>query len=425
MFRIVNCIVTEKKLNYEYVYDSKISKYFKTNEKLYVKYDKDITNVPQSILVIPLLANVVTISWFAGFDIEVNELDEDFFNSLNKIKAEFEKNYPQVKNNNSKIKYNKLVKNDYNVAQSAMLFSGGVDAFTTYFRHVDECLDLITIHGADLKTDDSEQWNNLKAIISTEELIAFNKKLFLESNIRTFYTYHVDLLLPNLGWWGKVQHGLALNCLLAPLAYINSYKKIYIASSYTENVEISWGSMPQIDNQIRWGNTVIIHDGYELQRQEKVETIVSEVNKKKSHLNLHVCYSEVDKKNNCGKCEKCLRTIVGVILANGNPNNLGFNNIDEKIYDLVLKEFANGFSTKGVQYFWWEINQKIKKQDDFYVFSDKSIEKKQLETISKLIDDNYRTDFDSNPPKTNRRKHVLINSFPTLFKYYLKIRRTF
>ena len=83
------------------------------------------------------------------------------------------------------------------------------------------------------------------------------------------------MLLPNLGWWGSVQHGLALNGVVAPLAQKKGYENIFIASSYTDNIKITWGSTPEIDNNISWASTRVIHDGYELKRQDKLSFIVN------------------------------------------------------------------------------------------------------------------------------------------------------
>jgi hypothetical protein len=90
-----------------------------------------------------------------------------------------------------------------------MLYSGGVDALTTYLRQRGHNLDLVTIHGADIPIDDIDQWDDLLQFINAEELLVQNKKYHVKCNFRDFYTYKVDLLV-DMGWWGKVQHGLAL-----------------------------------------------------------------------------------------------------------------------------------------------------------------------------------------------------------------------
>ncbi len=423
MFKVNKISISRSTVNYQYTYDNDISKYFNKSESFYVNYyDQDISKINESILVIPLLSNILTIAWFVGFDIYVDEIDMVFYNSLDNLKLEFEKSYPSIREKKVKIFYNKLIENNVEANKSAMLFSGGVDAYATYFRNVHLNLDLITILGADVRIEDKKQWNTVVSLNENERLLNKNSKFYIESNLRTFYTYKVDLLLNDLGWWGKVQHGLALNGILAPLSIINGYSTIYIASSYTDNIEIAWGSTPQIDNAIQWAKTKINHDGYELKRQQKVEQIVSFVSKIQGNLNLRVCYSELNNGINCSKCEKCYRTILGIILSKGNPLDFGFE-VNSSVYDSVLNKFASGFGSKGAQYFWWEINEKIKQNKDFHVFQNKFLEQNKLLNVSQLIDSNIK----KGPIKTSgllRIKHKIQNKFPVLLKYYLKIRHS-
>jgi len=409
------------KIIYHYNYDKAIAKYFNTKDPFFVSYGEDVSQVPLSIAVIPFLANLAPIAWFAGFDIEVEELDTDFFKSLNEIQVEFRNNFKELNNINSQIKVSKLVKNNIEGDNSAMLFSGGVDAYATYFRNQNKNLDLITIHGADVELNDFKQWNSVVYLNENENLLKKNKKHYIKSNLRTFYTYQVDLLLNDSGWWGKVQHGLALNCLIAPLSIKYNYTTIFIASSYTDNIKISWGSTPEIDNKIKWADTSIIHDGYSLKRQEKVNLIVNEVKNNDEKIKVRVCYSELNKDINCSKCEKCYRTIFGIILSNDNPNNYGFS-INEKVYESVIKYFSEGFSSEGVRYFWWEISEKISKKDIFFIFSNKELELTKM----KLLNDLLITNRNKKPNKKSNNqkvKHKIINNFPKAFKIYLKIRQ--
>ena len=52
----------------------------------------------------------------------------------NLSKNEFIKNYPSIQNKKAEIKYKKLIKNDFPKEKIALLFSGGVDAFASFFR---------------------------------------------------------------------------------------------------------------------------------------------------------------------------------------------------------------------------------------------------------------------------------------------------
>lgn len=408
------------KIVYDYSFDKDIAKYFNPKEPFFVSYNEDVSQVPMSISVIPFLANILPISWFGGFDVIIEELDESFYNSSEKIKLEFQKSFLELKEVESRLIVKSLIKNERNASNTAMLFSGGVDAYATYFRNQSKNLDLITIHGADIELDDIRQWNSVVHLNESENLLKKNKKHYIKSNLRTFYTYKVDLLLKEMGWWGRVQHGLALNCLLAPLAKLHNYSKVYIASTYTDNIKISWGSTPEIDNLIKWSNVSVIHDGYELKRQEKVKLIVDNTQELDDKIKLRVCYSELNQKVNCSKCEKCYRTIFGIILSNDNPNNYGFD-VDENAYERVMNMFGNGFKSEGVLYFWWEINEVISKLADFYIFSNKEKEAEKMIALNNLISQNINMGV-KKPSGLNRLKHTLINTFPKVFKIYLNYR---
>lgn len=410
-----------KRINYDYNYDKNIAKYFNARDPYFAEYDVYISDIPESIAIIPFLANVAPIAWFAGFSIEVNEIDNEFADSLEAIKKEFIKNHPNIDARNSKLIVNKFVKNNYSASKSAMLFSGGADAYATYFRHNEENLDLLTIHGADIEISDIKQWDRVVSLNKEESIIKDNLNLYIKSNLRTFYTHNVELLLPNLGWWGKVQHGLALNSLIAPLSIIRGYKISYIASSYTDNIDIVWGSTPDIDNKIKWGDTKISHDGYDLKRQEKIDLIVKSVKQINSDINLRVCYSELNKGINCSKCEKCYRTMMGIILNGENPEKYGFK-IEDNIYSEIENMLRSGFSSEGNKYFWWEISEKMKETNDIYVHKDKHEEKDKINELEKLIKVNLTNEI-KDRSNFSKIKFYLQNSFPKLFKIYLKYRQ--
>jgi len=224
-----------------------------------------------------------------------------------------------------------------------------------------------------------------------------------------------------LGWWGKVQHGLSLNSLVAPVAYINGYSTLYIASSYTENFGLAWGSTPEIDNKIRWGKTSVVHDGYELKRQDKVKVIVDSIKSLDSDITLRVCYSELNSEVNCSKCEKCHRTIMGLILENADPNKYGFKT-SLRIYDNILKNYAQGFASEGTKYFWWEILERIKSSKKIFIFQDKTYENRKMKELQILIEANMNLKV-AKKTQFAKLKFALQKSFPRLFKIYLRFRQ--
>ena len=420
--KAINVSNNGHRINYDYTLTAGIKKYFNLDKPFYIEFQEDISSVPESILAIPLIANLAPISWYAGFELEIEELDEDFSNALKVIKQDFLKR-ESVNELKGDVIPKKVVQNTFEKSKTAMLFSGGVDAYATYIRIFDKTPDLITLLGADIQIEDQKQWTDFTNFVESEGLLKNNDKEYITANLRDFYTYQVELLLTDIGWWGKVQHGLALIGALAPLSYIKGYKEIYIASSYTDNINIEWGSTPQIDEAITWANGVqVYHDGYDLKRQDKVDLIADFAEKADTKFKLRVCYSEKRTEFNCSYCEKCFRTIFGLILNNKNPNDYGFN-VDGSVYDKMYTIFNIGSGSKGVRYFWWELMEKAKSVDQFYVFSDEEAERKQIDKIrSGSIDQLLEQKLNTPKSKSQRLKFIIRNKFPWLRNMYRKIK---
>lgn len=145
------------------------------------------------------------------------------------------------------------------------------------------------------------------------------------------------------------------------ISYLKNISTVYIASSYTKNdIGIGCASDPTIDNELKFLNCQIIHDQYDFSRQDKINSIVRYAEKSKNYPILRVCW-EKEGGENCCKCEKCYRTIYGIIAAGGNPNQYGFS-YNKKInnrarYDILYKiDIAKEQKT-----FWNEIKEKIRK----------------------------------------------------------------
>ncbi len=271
MLKIDNTYVHEdgRTIKYDYSCSSAIKKYFKETP-FYVTYDINVSSVPIGILNLPLLANLLPISWFAGFDIKLYELDRVFYQQTLKLKEKFSEYYPIIKTKESNLIVKHLLEPSNTISsKKAMLYSGGVDAYATLLRHFEEVPDLITIKGVDMALGDEMQWKGLLEYNNNTEVIQQNTKYYIESNLKDFISFEVKRLIAGFNWYGTIQHGLAITGLTTPLAYLNSYSVVYISSSFDrkEGYEfINWGSIPEIDNLIKFNNTNIYHDGIELTR---------------------------------------------------------------------------------------------------------------------------------------------------------------
>lgn len=184
-----------------------------------------------------------------------------------------------------------------------LFFTGGVDSFYSLLKRKDEITDLIYVHGFDVELGDHAR---RKAVSDMCRSVAgaFGKGLVeVETNARR--------LLKGYTHWGRHGHGPAL----ASVGHILSseFRRIYIAASRLADALIistgfnpPWGSHPDTDPLLGDSTIDLIHDGYE-RRPEKIEAICdNEV--VMDHL--RVCWTNVEGAYNCGRCEKCLRTML-------------------------------------------------------------------------------------------------------------------
>jgi hypothetical protein len=414
-----------KRIRYQYSIESNIARFFR-DELLYVDYgNTDVSKVPYSMAIIPFLGNMLPISWFIGFEIHVEEMDEDFYYSAELLKTRFVEHYPQIISDKSKLHYKKLVQNKVQTGRPALLFSGGVDSLASYVKHRQEHPHLVTIRGADIRLEDAAQFNILKTAVVDNKWIEKEEKHFIESNVRDFYTYRINLLFDDFDWWGRVQHGLSMISLIAPLSYLYGIDQVYMAASSTAECQIFWGSAPQVDNNIRWANVKVQHDSYDINRADKVNMLVQEARSSGIDVQLKVCYSNRHSSLNCSHCEKCLRTIMLIICSGGDPNLFGFST-SASVYDEVLHKLARGYYSNVMQYVWGVVGERIGKSTDPFVFKDEKEEKNKLEAIRAKIRENGEKAYVNIPRFTKLRYRIQL-LFPRLLSngvaMYRKIRR--
>ena len=310
-------------------FSSSISKYF-TTDTFECVYSEKIDSIDNSVLVIPVLAQILPISWLTDSVIILDSIDEAFYNSIPEIKRGYQNMYPMLSFKGG-IEVKKIVPNlEADCHRSASLFSGGLDAVATLIAHEDENPDLIMVHGADIPYEEEKGWN---IALEQNQKVAdtFNLSIrTIKSNFRTFLNHQVLNMVSihtHDNWWHGLQHGLGLLGLCAPLSVIYNYSKIYIASSHTERDHVSCASDPTIDNNVRFASCRVIHDQYEYNRLQKTHNVVRFSLNSNIYPYLRVCYRNKVGEN-CCRCEKCIRTAAGIILSGESPEKYGFDKID-------------------------------------------------------------------------------------------------
>jgi hypothetical protein len=107
------------------------------------------------------------------------------------------------------------------------------------------------------------------------------------------------------GYRYNLSRNLSQGGALASVALLLGFPRVFVPSSYSYKQLFPLGSHPLTDRL--WANEAmeIIHDGSEARRVDKIQKIA-----KDGHLlaNLRVCFNDMNV--NCGKCLKCLRTMI-------------------------------------------------------------------------------------------------------------------
>ncbi|MCR4410342.1 MAG: hypothetical protein QHH43_07725 [Candidatus Saccharicenans sp.] len=171
-------------------------------------------------------------------------------------------------------------------------FSGGVDSIFTFIKRKDELTHVVYIRGFDFPIDNE----SYKTVLDRNaEFVSRYRKVIIpiETNLRELSYYHNLSIL------------LTQGSILASIALLLGFPRVYISSSYSYSQLIPLGSHPLTDPL--WSNeaTEIIHDGAEARRVDKIVRIAEDPAALSIIL---VCARDVVR--NCGCCEKCIRTMI-------------------------------------------------------------------------------------------------------------------
>jgi hypothetical protein len=191
-------------------------------------------------------------------------------------------------------------------------FSGGVDSGYSILQNLERITHLVTVRGFDIGLNDEPLWlkteQRLRALASSLNRkfvpIATNVREVADAAFATWSTRWKG------DFWGAIMHGSSLASVAGALSA--GLKEMIIPASCEYTFLEPWGSHPLIDPLWAIDGQDLDHHGCERSRMEKVfriaesPTLVS---------NLRVCYKNFDNTYNCGRCEKCLRTMLALELT--------------------------------------------------------------------------------------------------------------
>ena len=353
--------VEGNRISCEYDVIGTVKDFFKLDQTFFVEYSIDVSSVPKSIAIVPLLANILPVSWVCDAEIVVPSCDKTFYDSLENIKNGYKNMFPTT-SFKGKLTVGSIEENQQNNNKgSVAFFSGGVDAFNTLVNHADEHPTLITLWGSDVQHSDEKGWANVINHLNDTSLEFGVDYLTAKTSFRMILNekkLDEKIALSGDQWFHGFQCGMGIICHAAPVAYIMHKDTIYFASSYTSTDVYTSASDPTIDNHVRFGSSHVSHDGYEYSRQMKVHNIVEFCKKQQCNVFLRVCWA-TNGGGNCCVCEKCWRTILALYAEKVDPKKFGFNYADFSSLCKQMHKQAYKFKGHGTLQFYSAIIQTL------------------------------------------------------------------
>ncbi|MRH42728.1 hypothetical protein GH741_08510 [Aquibacillus halophilus] len=369
--------VINRELIVHYHCKGEIANYINGN-RFVAKYDSDIKNVPESLLIIPFLANVTPIAWVTNSIIYCGQVDLQFYKSLNVLKDYFKSMYPSFLCE-SDLTPNLIINNDTHLkenSKSALFFNNGIASVASSIQRRDDEPLLISVWGAETEVTNQEAWQAVSEELRNFATSFDTKVSVIKSNFRDMINYEelngsFEELIGG-HWWTKIQHDLGIIGLSAPLAYHHQITKLYIGATHQPSFISPFGSDIEIESNISWGSDLlqVFPQGYVLTRHEKIALISNYIKTYDSTLKIKACQN-TQISHNCSNCEKCIRTMISMLLEGLDPSKHGFKHVDATTLDRMRHHLENdGVVTPENLFHYKEIQSHIpSKKEGLTVFT--------------------------------------------------------
>ncbi len=178
-------------------------------------------------------------------------------------------------------------------------FSGGVDSFFSVLRHREEVTHLIFAHGFDIPIGNEDLAGRARAA-AREAAESLGRPLIeIRTNLRELSNGRSD--------WQTQYHGAAMAAVGHAIS--GHVSRILVPGSYSEKDLHPWGTHPDLDPHWSGSRVGFEHDSVDVTRAEKVRGLADH---QVALDHLRVCYKNKGGAYNCGRCEKCLRTMINL-----------------------------------------------------------------------------------------------------------------
>ena len=394
-------------IEYHYSVSEGLKQFFNTNI-MFLEYEFGMENVPKSILTIPFVSCMAGLMWLSNCALFVDEIDRTFYDAFKHIKRAYQEMHYDILLKGVLIP-SVLRNNEIAESQNAiLLFGGGVDCHCSYLRNKDTITHLCNINGwlsspnSDDKVDESDR-------IKTFEFAKMMNvnSLHVRSNFASQFVLSNFNKAFGVSYWYTYLHSMAFISIAIPLCCVKSISTIIIASSFTKDrVDTTCSSLITTDSEFRFGkNGSVVHDGFELNRQEKVRLLVEN---KRSIGYLYPIQACSFNDHNCAECEKCFRTIIAIVAEGGNPADFGF-----EIQDGLLNHWKRIISRDIWQ---WGLN----KENYYYYYYTKQRMRENYERIEDKEFVDWLLNFDFDKAKREGLRRYYRQNFLSILKRKIK-----
>jgi hypothetical protein len=207
-------------------------------------------------------------------------------------------------------------------------FSGGLDSFYTLLKYRDEITHIIFVYGFDIALEDQALRDHASSM-AREVARELGKTIIeVETNLRWFSNRMVA--------WPEY-YGAALASVA--LLFQHWLRKVLIAGGLTYAELAPRGSHAMLDPLWSTELTEIEYDGGEATRVDKASYISEH---ELAMRWLRVCFLNLDGVYNCGRCEKCLRTMIALRISGA------LERCETLPSDIDLEEVANMHIPDGI-----------------------------------------------------------------------------
>ncbi|MDP2233649.1 MAG: hypothetical protein Q8K89_08440 [Actinomycetota bacterium] len=331
---------------------------FLFEDRFRARYTVPIDSVPEPLLVIPFLTSILPLAWLFDTIVEVDSVDTVFAESAQEVRGGLASLYPSLSFAGGLHARRTESAPPPSRERAAMLFSGGLDSVATYALHAEEHPLLISVNSTATDLEPGEAWPPIQRDVEEFARLNCTSSLVVTSNLRRMLNARaLDTRFRRAfnNWWGGIQHSFGMAGLCASLSSAVGFSRLYIASTHATAMPFPWGSHPFVDNAIRWSGFRAAHDAYELTRQDKMRVFGQFTERLGVDLSLHVC-DQPRSGQNCGQCEKCCRTMTGLVLQGHDPMRHGFPPL---VPHHIKEQLASGSwrISQGIEYLWTDLQE--------------------------------------------------------------------